>query len=191
MEDQEPASVPSDPAQAALDAMVERTYGRVKQIAARMPGVKSGTSISPTVVANETYLKFLRSKNSRELAYREVIGLFVRLMKQILVDLARRRSTEKRGGWQRPAAIGSEIADKLEDPKAGTFCPEDILTVRDAIEKLRITNHRLAEIVEARFYLGLTVDELAKLLEVSVSTVERELGKAFSFLREVIPKRHA
>jgi hypothetical protein len=95
MEDQLPTSAPSDSDQAALDAMVERTYEKIKRIAARMPGVKSGTSVSPTVVANETYLKFLHSKNSRELAHREVIGIFVRLMKQVLVDLARRRSTKR------------------------------------------------------------------------------------------------
>jgi RNA polymerase sigma factor (TIGR02999 family) len=186
MEDQLPTSAQSDSDQAALDAMVERTYEKTKRIAARMPGVKSGTSVSPTVVANETYLKFLHSKNSRELAHREVIGIFVRLMKQVLVDLARRRSTKRRGGWQRPDAITSDIADRLGDAKPGAFTAEDVLTVRDAIEKLRISNHRLAEIVEARFYLGLTVDELAKLLGVSVSTAEREISAAMQFLREAI-----
>lgn len=191
MEKEEPPSIPFDPDQAVLDAMVERTYARIKQIAARMPGVKSGTSVSPTVVANETYLKFLRSKNSRELAHREVIGLFVRLMKQILADLARRRSAKKRGCWQRPEALGSEIADRIEDPRTGTLSPEDLLTLRDAIEKLRITNQRLAEIVEGRFYLGLTVDELAKMLGVSGSTVEREISKAMSFLRDAMQKQDA
>jgi RNA polymerase sigma factor (TIGR02999 family) len=191
MEAQEPSSVPSASDQAALDAMVERTYASIKRIAARMPGVRPGTSVSPTVVANETYLKFLRSRNSQDLAHREVIGLFVQLMKQILVDLARRRNTQKRGGWQRPDPIGSGIAEKLQDPKTGTFSPEDVLTVRGAIEKLRITNQRLAEIVEGRFYLGLTVDELARLQGVSVSTVEREISGAMQFLREAMRKGNA
>jgi RNA polymerase sigma factor (TIGR02999 family) len=191
MEDQEPESVPSDSDQAALDAMVERTYARIKQIAARMPGVKPGTSISPTVVVNETYLKFLRSKNSRELAHREVMGLFVRLMEEILVELARRRSAQKRGGGQRPAALGSEIAEALADPKTRKASPEDVLTVRDAIKKLRITNSRWAEIIEQRHYLGLTVDEVATLLSVSVSTVEREYKEAMGFLRRAIDPRNA
>src|ERR1700749_4651872 len=61
---QEIAELTSPSDQAALDDLVERTYGKVKQIAARMPGVAPGTSVSPTVLANETYLKFLRSRNS-------------------------------------------------------------------------------------------------------------------------------
>jgi RNA polymerase sigma factor (TIGR02999 family) len=180
------SSVPSDSEQAALDALVERTYTRVKQIAARMPGVKSGTSVSPTVVTNETYLKFLRSKNSGELAHREVIGLFVRLMEEILVELARRRNAQKRGSGNRPAALASEIAETVVDPKTRKSSSEEVLTVRDAIQKLRISNCRSAEIVEGRYYLGLTMEEMAKLLAVSVSTVEREYKDAMKFLRQVI-----
>lgn len=189
MEEQEPASVPSRAHQAALDAMVERTYAKIKQIAARMPGVRPGTSVSPTVVANETYLKFLRSKNSRELVHGEVIGLFVRIMKEILVELARRRGAQKRGSGNRPAPLASEIAETLADPKTRKKSPEDVLTVRDAIEKLRITNSRWAEIVERRYYLGLTTEELAQLLSVSVATVEREYKEALKFLSRVVGKQ--
>jgi RNA polymerase sigma factor (TIGR02999 family) len=185
MGDQLPSSIPSESDKAALDAMVERTYARIKQIAARMPGVKPGTSVTPTVVANETFLKFLRSKNSREFVHREVIGLFVDLMKEILADLARRRTAQKRGSGQRPAPLASEIAETLADPKR-RWSPEDVLAVRDSIDKLRITNNRWAEIVERRHYLGLTMDELAKLLGVSVSTVEREYKDAMKFLRQAI-----
>lgn len=186
MEDQKPASAPSRADHVALDAMVERTYTKIKQIAARMPGVRPGTSVSPTVVANETYLKFLRSKNSRELAHQEVIGLFVRIMEEILVELARRRSAQKRGSGNRPVPLVSEITETLADPKTRRNSPEDVLTVRDAIEKLRITNNRWAEIVERRYYLGLTTEELAKLLAVSVSTVEREYKEALKFLSQVV-----
>lgn len=191
MEDQEPVSVGSRFDQAALDAMVERTYAKIKRIAARMPGVRPGTSVSPTVVANETYLKFLCSKNSRELAHREVMGLFVRLMEEILVELARRRSAQKRGGGNPPAPLETEIAETLADPKTRRISPEDVLTVRDAIQKLRITNNRWAEIVERRYYLGLTTEELAELLDVSVSTVEREYKEAMKFLSQAIGKGKA
>ena len=191
MEDQEPATAPSDSHQAALDAMVERTYLRIKQIAARMPGVKPGTSISPTVVANETYLKFLRSKNSRELAHREVMGLFVRLMEEILVELARRRTAQKRGSGNRPAALTTAAAEALADPKTRKSSLEDVLAVKDAMQKLRISNSRWAEIVEGRYYLGLTVDELAKLLAVSVSTVEREYKEAMKSLSQLMGKQQA
>jgi RNA polymerase sigma factor (TIGR02999 family) len=191
MEGQGLSNSPLNSDQVALDTMVERTYSRIKQIAARMPGVKPGTSVSPTVVANETYLKFLRSKNSHKLAHQEIIGLFVRLMEEILVDLARRRSAQKRGSGQRPAALSSEIAAKLADPKTRSASPEDVLTVRDAIQKLRITNSRWAEIVERRYYLGLTMEELSKLLTVSVSTLEREHKEAMKFLTQAIGKREA
>lgn len=186
MEDQKTLGKPPGTDRAVLDAMVERTYTRIKQIAARMPGVRPGTSVSPTVVANETYLKFMRSKNSPELAHREVIGLFVRLMEEILVELARRRNAQKRGRGQRPAALASDIADTLADPKTRKSSPESVLTVREAIQKLRITNYRWAEIVEGRYYLGLTTEELAKLLAVSVSTVEREYKEAMKFLSSAI-----
>jgi RNA polymerase sigma factor (TIGR02999 family) len=189
VEDQKSGSMPSRADQAALEAMVERTYGKIKQIAARMPGVRPGTSVSPTVVANETYLKFLRSKNSRELAHREVIGIFVRIMKEILVELARRSSAQKRGSGTRPAPLASEIAETLADPKTRKYSPEDLLTVRDAIEKLRITNGRWAEIVEGRYYLGLTTEELAKLLALSVATVERDYKEALKFLSQVVGKQ--
>jgi RNA polymerase sigma factor (TIGR02999 family) len=189
VDDQESGSVTSRADQAALDAMVERTYARVKQIAARMPGVRAGTSVSPTVVANETYLKFLRSRNSRELAHREVIGLFVRIMKEILVELARRSSAQKRGSGKRPAPLASEIAETLADPKTRKSSPEDVLIVRDAIDKLRITNIRWGEIVEGRYYLGLTTEELAKLLAVSVATVERDYKEALKFLSQVLGKQ--
>lgn len=189
MKDHEPANGTSCADQAALDAMVERTYAKIKQIAARMPGVRPGTSVSPTVVANETYLKFLRSKNSREMVHREVIGLFVRIMKEILVELARRSSAQKRGSGNRPAQLGNEIAETVADPKTRKNSTEDVLTVRDAIEKLRITNSRWAENVEGRYYLGLTTEELAKLLAVSIATVERDYKEALKFLSQVLNKQ--
>jgi RNA polymerase sigma factor (TIGR02999 family) len=191
MENQDALNALAHSEQTALDEMVTRTYAKIKQIAARMPGVAPGTSVSPTVVANETYMKFLRSKNSKELAHREVIGIFVRLMEEILVDLARRRNAHKRGGGQRPAALDEKIAENLADPKTRRTRHDDVHVVRDAIQKLRISNCRWAEIVEGRFYLGLTTQELAKLLKISVTSVERDYKSAIGFLSQIIGKQSA
>lgn len=186
MENEEPSNLPPD-SSGALDALVERTYQKVKSIAARMPGVRPGASISPTVVANETYLKFLRSRNSQELAHREVMGLFVGLMKEILVDLVRRRKAQKRGGGQQHELV-DDLAERLSDPKTASLSPEDILALRDSIDRLRIVNQRQAEIIEGRFYLGLTLGELAGLFEISVATIERECCAALAFLHAALRK---
>jgi RNA polymerase sigma factor (sigma-70 family) len=112
-------------------------------------------------------------------------------MEEILVELARRRNAQKRGSGNRPAVLASEIAETVADPKTRKNSAEEVLIVRDAIQKLRISNCRWAEIVEGRYYLGLTMEEIAKLLAVSVSTVEREYKDAMKFLRGVIDKQEA
>lgn len=103
------------------------------------------------------------------------MGIAVRAMRQVLIDHARRRVAEKRGG----AAIRVTLDER--DGARGTS-PEEVLALFDAIERLGEVDPRLRSVVEHRYLAGLTEDETAELLQVTTRTVQRDWAKARAWL---------
>jgi RNA polymerase sigma factor (TIGR02999 family) len=110
-------------------------------------------------------------------------GVAARAMRQILIDHARRRAAQKRGG-------GWERATLDEDLVGGQAPTEELLALDDALERLGQLDPRLSQVVEYRFFAGLTEEETAALLGITTRTVQRDWAKARAWLhKELDPTR--
>jgi len=157
----------------ALDRVFDLVYRELRAIASRQMG--SGETLRTTALVHEVYLRMARGEAVSARDREHFFATASRAMRQILVDHARRRSAEKRGGGVRPEALDEGII--------GAGAREDeVLAVDAALAHLEGLDPRLAKIVELRFYGGLSVEEAAEALGISERTVKRDWRKARAFL---------
>ncbi len=131
-------------------------------------------TLATTALVNEAYVKLV---GHGEAAWKDrchFMAVATLAMRQILVDAARKRRAEKRGGGQ--AAV------TLDDALGTHSRAEDILAVHEALEQLEELDARLGRIVELRFFGGLSVEETAEVMDCSARTVKRDWRKARAFL---------
>jgi RNA polymerase sigma factor (TIGR02999 family) len=109
-------------------------------------------------------------------------AIAARLMRQIVVDEARRRGAEKRGGGAMTVRITTDTASLSRDMV-------DVLTLDQALEELMAMEERLCRVVELRFFAGMTIDEAAAALDLSTATVERDWAVAKAWLYDRLGSR--
>jgi RNA polymerase sigma factor (TIGR02999 family) len=162
---------------AALDQAVARLYEELRQVAARqLRRERPGHTLYPTALVHEAYLKLADSPGMAPVDRGHFVAIAARAMRQILVDYARQRSADKRGGdLVRTTLDGKALGDA---PGFGA----DLLALDGALDRLGALDERARTIVEYRFYVGLTEEETADLLNLSVRTVRREWVKARAWL---------
>ncbi len=159
-----------------LDQLMPELYDELRRIAARaMRGEREGHTLQPTALVHEAYLRLGRSGSLAVSDRAHVLALAARVMRQVLVDHARARASAKRGG----AAIQVTLSQSLAGPASN---PVDILALDRAIEKLARLDPAQVKAVELRFIAGLTLEETAEAVGVSLATVKRELAMARAFL---------
>lgn len=170
----------------ALNAALPHLLSRLRQLArhylAREP---AQITLESTALVNEAYLRLLGSKVGNIEHRSEFFAFTARLMRQILVDHARGRRRAKRGGRMQKAALG----EALELADDGGLDAERILAVHEAMDKLEKIDQRQRQIVELRYFVGLSVKEVSQALDVSVATVERDWSAARRWLAREM--RHA
>jgi RNA polymerase sigma-70 factor (ECF subfamily) len=171
----------------ALDELVERLYSKLKALAARVRWRTASPTLSATALVQEAYLKLLSSKDLTSKSHDEVLSIFAHVMRQIMSDAARRKRSQKRGGGAL-VALATEHRDSAAQ-RERTISPEDVLTLEAALDELRIISERQADIMDRRHYLGLTVEETARVMRISKTMVEREERSARKFLEERIRPR--
>lgn len=132
-------------------------------------------TLQPTALVHETYLKLVEQRGSGFKNRAHFMAVAAKLMRRILIDHARSHLSAKRGGRQIPVEI--EAAAQVR-----TDTPAGMLAIDGALCKLRSLDARQEQIVEMRFFGGLTVEETAEVLGVSVRTVEREWTMARAWL---------
>lgn len=155
-------------------------YDELKRVARyHLRAVGAGGTLRTTEVVHEAWLKLARNDPDDWDGRAHFFGAASRAMRQVLVDYARRRQALKRGGV--PERITSN------DPQGGlTIELDEILAVDRALDQLNAVNERLRQIVELRFFAGLSEREVAELLGISTRTVERDWIKARLFLKREI-----
>jgi len=137
---------------------------------------KKGHTLQPTALIHEAYLRLVDQSRVGWKGKTHFFALCATSMRRILVDHARKRKASKRGGEARRVDFDiGLLGDDTED--------EDILAVDDAIIKLANFDPKLARIVELRFFSGLTVADVAEVLQESKRSVEREWSMARAWLR--------
>jgi len=163
----------------ALDRLVPAVHGELHRLARRqMAGERVGHTLQPTALVNEAFLRLVDLRDAHWDNRSRFFALSARLMRQILVDAARARRGPKRGG---------DLQRVLFDERfvaVDTRC--DLVALDEALSTLAAIDARRAQVVELRFFGGLTVAETAQALRVSPDTVMRDwkLAKAW-LLREL------
>jgi len=164
----------------ALEKLVPHVYQELRRLARRqMLRERPGHTLQTTALINEAYLRLVDLRNVQWQNRAHFFALCARLMRRILVDFARSRQYAKRGGGGQPVSLDESL---VVSPVHST----DLVAVDDALKDLAKVDARKAQVVELRFFGGLTVEESAEVLEVSPETVRRDwrLAKAW-LLREL------
>jgi RNA polymerase sigma-70 factor (ECF subfamily) len=145
---------------------------------------RPGHTLQPTALVHEAYLRLSGGAAPEWESRKHFFSIAARLMRQILVDHARRHLRGKRGGGVRPIPFG-------EDSYASPRHLDDWLAIDRALEELTKLDSRKAEAIELRYFGGLTVEETAQALEISVMTAHRDLRFAEAWLNRVLRSSQA
>ncbi|HET7225409.1 MAG TPA: sigma-70 family RNA polymerase sigma factor [Candidatus Eisenbacteria bacterium] len=160
----------------ALDQLLPIVYAELKQMAARqLRSERPDHTLQPTALAHEVYLRLVGRAERPWSGRRHFMCVAARAMRAVLVDHARRRSAQKRGGAQQPVSLDT---DRLV---AGTT-PVGFDDLDRALETLARHSERQARIVELRYFGGLTIEETAGALGISPMTVKRDWAFARAWL---------
>lgn len=154
----------------------DQIYGELKRIAGCALGNSGPVTLSSTALVHEAFLKLLPDKAAPVQDRQHFFRLAARAMRQIIIDEARRRMAEKRGG----EAIHTDLSKALE--LSGQTGIGDLLAIDQALNRLEARDSQLAYIVEAYFFAGLNFEEIASDLDVSERTIRRDWDMARAFL---------
>ena len=167
-----------------VDLLASRVYDELRQMAGRQLAGKSPNHlIQPTALVHEA---FLRLVNQREVDWQgrtHFLAISSKMMRRVLVDTARRELRQKRGGGR----------TRIPLSEAMTVSPRndvDVLAVDEAIEKLAELDPLQAQIVELRFFSGMSVEEVAEVIGQSKRTVERQWTAIRAWLRRELAERN-
>jgi RNA polymerase sigma factor (TIGR02999 family) len=163
----------------ALDELLPQVYGELRLLAAHaLRGQQHHDTLQPTALVNEVFARLLGAARLDIGSRKHLFTTAAKLMRQTLIDRARARQREKRGGghWQRVdfvEALALPIEPDTQLPALG-----------EALDALALLDPRMAQIVELRYFVGLEVREVAALLEVDERTVYRDWAMARAWLRQ-------
>jgi len=167
---------------AALEQMVPIVYHELKRIAHRyMAGERQSHTLQTTALVNEVYVKLIDSQKVNWQNRAHFFAICAQLMRQILVDFARSRAYQKRGGGAQKITL---VEDLLGPRERG----RDLVALDDALKALADLDPRKSQVVELRFFGGLSVEETAEVLNVCPDTIMRDWKLAKMWLgRELRP----
>jgi RNA polymerase sigma-70 factor (ECF subfamily) len=166
----------SDGDAAALEALTPLVHQELHRLAsAYMAGERPGHVLQATALVNEAYLRLIDWRDVRWQNRAHFFGVAATIMRRVLVDVARTRDRAKRGRGQIHVSL-SEAAGVPSGPSI------DLVALDDALKTLEALNARQSRVVELRFFGGLSLEEAAHVLDVSVGTVRRDWSLAQAWL---------
>jgi RNA polymerase sigma-70 factor, ECF subfamily len=169
----------------AFERVLPMVYGELHRMAGRyLVGEQSDVSTQTTGLVNEVCLRLLGWNPLTWQNRRQFFGVSAQMMRRALVDLARRRRTERRGGADAVRVSLDDVDVPASEPGS------DLLAVDQALQQLAAEHPRKAEIVELRFFGGLSVEETAEALGVSVRTVHSDWAFARAWMYRHLTSAH-
>src|SRR5262245_30077151 len=174
MADPRDEGVPEErqPAADLLPAVYAELPGLAGALAGRL---RPGQTLTPTGLVHEAYLRLVRNQDPGWEGRRHFFGAAARAMREILIEQARRKASQKHGGGGKRVELDEGLA--LIEPPA-----DDLLALDEAIQQLQATRPHLSELVTLRYYAGLSFEEAAGVVGRSVSTLKREWRYARAWL---------
>jgi RNA polymerase sigma factor (TIGR02999 family) len=168
-----------------LDELIPLVYGELKRLARqRMRGRERGT-LQTTALVHEAYIRLVDLSSVRWQDRAHFFAMAAQIMRGLLVDAARARRSRKRGGLIQRTEASANI-DLDQTPDLGPKRTEEILAIHEALDGLAKMDARQAQVVEMRFFGGLTVEEAAEVLKVSPQSVMRDWKLAKAWLSREI-----
>ena len=160
----------------ALNRIVPLVYAELRQIARRrLGGERAAQSISPTVLVHDAYLRLMDVRQARFRDRAHFLAMASRVMRRLLIDRARARRAARRGG-------GAEVIEWEDDLVASDAQADALSDLDEALTRLEAIDPRQGQIVEQRYFGGLTLEETAEAIGISLATVKRELRFAHAWL---------
>jgi RNA polymerase sigma factor (TIGR02999 family) len=161
---------------AALDQMLPLVYGELRRLANfYLSRERPGHTLQPTALVHEAYLRLVDQQNVDWKNRAQFFGLAAEMMRRILTNHARDRSAGKRGG--KPERISlSRIHPSTRSKEI------ELIALDEALNQLSAMDARKSRIVELKFFSGLTLEEIAEVLQISISTVQRDWTIARAWL---------
>jgi RNA polymerase sigma-70 factor (ECF subfamily) len=160
----------------ALDSLIPLVYVELKKLAsAHLRREGKADSLQSTELLHEAFLRLAGGRHPSYENRSHFYGIASRLMREILVDMARARATEKRSGAEVPLT---------EIPELGRKHDHSLLLIDDALERLGKSDPLKVQLIEMRYFAGMTAEESAEALSLSVHVVRRELRLAQAWLRK-------
>jgi RNA polymerase sigma factor (TIGR02999 family) len=161
---------------AALDALMPVVYSELRKIAdAYLRRERSSHTLQPTALVNEAWLRLVRQDELQFDHRKQFYALAAQMMRRILVDHARALAADKRGGGAARTTLDAELS-------TGANRTIELLALDEALEQLARVSPRQAQVIELRYFAGLTVEEVGELVGVSAATVSREQKTAEAWL---------
>ena len=163
---------------AALDALAPRIYKELRRIAGHlMQAEQGGRTLAATALVHEAYLKLVDTSHASFEHRAHFLAVAAKMMRQILLDQARRRHAAKRGG----GAVRVDL-DVVAEVVGDSGKDRELVELDEALDELAKVDHRRAKVVEMRYFGGLSVEETAAVLKVSPDTVMRDWRLARAWL---------
>lgn len=165
----------------AADRLIRAVYDELRSLAgARLAGEFNNVTLQPTALVHEAWLRLGGDRQAPWQNRAHFFAAAAEAMRRILIDRARKRCRQRRGGGRRPVSL-----DDIDEPAAEREA-EHLIAVDEALERLAIEDTARAELVKLRFFVGLTLVEAAAVLGISESTAKRwwEFSRAWLF-REI------
>ncbi|MBK9216850.1 MAG: sigma-70 family RNA polymerase sigma factor [Chloracidobacterium sp.] len=160
----------------ALEQLMPLIYDELRRMARNhMRRQPSGHTFQTTELIHEAYLKLAKQGEQNWQNRAHFFGVAASAMRHILVDYARSKSSQKRGGWQEKVTLA-------ENARVATDHSKDIIALDDALKSLAILDGRKSRVVELKYFGGITNEEVAEVLKISTDTVKRDWRFARTWL---------
>ena len=171
------------PEQRALNDLFSLTYEELRRLASSVRRGDPSATLNPTALVNEAWLKLAGSPGLSTASQLHFKRIAARVMRQLLVEAARRRNARKRGGDEEVITFDESIAQTAN-------CGKELLALDSALNELARLEPRQALMVESRFFGGLDINEIATLLGVSEATILRDWRAAKAWLAHALQQVH-
>ena len=160
----------SDGDETALERLLPLVEAELRRLARRyMARERGGHTLQPTALVNEAFLGLLDARQVQWQDRAHFLGIAARLMRRVLVDHARSRGYQKRGG----GAVRVTLTEGLA-AAPGQAPPLDLVALDRALDELAVADARKARVIELRFFGGLSVEETSEVLHLSTDTIKRD-----------------
>src|SRR5215831_3306362 len=169
----------------ALEQLVPVVYQNLRRIARHyMAGQKPGHTLQATALVNEAYMRLIDCQQVNWKDRAHFFAISAQVMRRVLVEFARSRKYQKRGGGARKTSLDEAL---IASPQRG----HDLVALDEALQALAVSYSRQSQVVELRFFGGMSVEETAEVLQVSAITVMRDWQLAKVWLSRELKKRES